>query len=225
MQSKNVCCCQSLLALEEIDETGTMQRIPYIAVTKEGLIMEDDNDNSRGVAQGWGNQCASWPGDYPEVSMFALLKEFRDMRNTHLTYDAIVIRVLQRVAGMFNVSWSCVLETIKQGPCLLDADLHSQLECMMQDRTKPATLDEQHCVNRVLGSDYVQTTDVIKLAGILTKLVEDPTRVWAWFGVDGYLGDDPKRYVDGLRYGPDDFRGKHVRAVRKLYGDVKSPTR
>ncbi|GFY61773.1 hypothetical protein TNIN_226761 [Trichonephila inaurata madagascariensis] len=35
--------------------------------------------------------------------------------------------------------------------------------------------------------------------------------------MDGYQGDDPKKYVELFRYDAEDPRGKHVRAVRLLY--------
>ncbi|GFU74697.1 hypothetical protein TNCV_2430871 [Trichonephila clavipes] len=35
--------------------------------------------------------------------------------------------------------------------------------------------------------------------------------------MDGYQGDDPKKYVELLRYDAEDARGKHVRAVRLLH--------
>ncbi|GFU91745.1 hypothetical protein TNCV_3994471 [Trichonephila clavipes] len=35
--------------------------------------------------------------------------------------------------------------------------------------------------------------------------------------MDGYQGDDPKKYVELFRYDAEDARGKHVRAVRLLY--------
>ncbi|GFX33182.1 hypothetical protein TNCV_2353511 [Trichonephila clavipes] len=37
--------------------------------------------------------------------------------------------------------------------------------------------------------------------------------------MDGYQGDDPKKYVELFRYDAEDVRGKHVRAVRLLYRD------
>ncbi|GFX07962.1 hypothetical protein TNCV_1236431 [Trichonephila clavipes] len=35
--------------------------------------------------------------------------------------------------------------------------------------------------------------------------------------MDGYQGDDPKKYVELFRNDAEDARGKHVRAVRLLY--------
>ncbi|GFW48571.1 hypothetical protein TNCV_1185931 [Trichonephila clavipes] len=37
--------------------------------------------------------------------------------------------------------------------------------------------------------------------------------------MDGYQGDDPKKYVELFRYDAEHVRGKHVRAVRLLYRD------
>ncbi|GFU12449.1 hypothetical protein TNCV_4244221 [Trichonephila clavipes] len=35
--------------------------------------------------------------------------------------------------------------------------------------------------------------------------------------MDGYQGDDPKKYVELFRYDAEDARGKHIRVVRLLY--------
>ncbi|GFQ85462.1 hypothetical protein TNCT_613601 [Trichonephila clavata] len=35
--------------------------------------------------------------------------------------------------------------------------------------------------------------------------------------MDGYQGEDPKKYIDLFRYEAEEARGKHVRAVRQLY--------
>ncbi|GFR26534.1 uncharacterized protein TNCT_35771, partial [Trichonephila clavata] len=87
-----------------------------------------------------------------------------------------------------------------------------------------ATLDEQHCVERILGRDNVRSSDLIKLASILQK-ISDPKTVYEFFAMDGYQGEDPKKYIDLFRYEAEEARGKHVRAVRQLYrsGLVQTP--
>ncbi|GFR32858.1 hypothetical protein TNCT_443291 [Trichonephila clavata] len=43
--------------------------------------------------------------------------------------------------------------------------------------------------------------------------------------MDGYQGEDPKKYIDLFRYDAEEARGKHVRAIRQLYrsGLVQTP--
>ncbi|GFS79012.1 uncharacterized protein TNCV_4342351 [Trichonephila clavipes] len=82
--------------------------------------------------------------------------------------------------------------------------------------SKNATLDENHCVERILGRDNVRSSDLIKLISILHK-ISDPKTVYEFLAMDGYQGDDPKKYVELFRYDAQDARGKHVQAVRLLY--------
>ena len=141
--------------------------------------------------------------------------------NFHLTYDTIIIRLLQRVAETFRLPWTTVLETTRH--CYLPPILQTRLFDWWKERVKPVTIDEQHCVERVLGRDHVRVTDLLKLAGCMHKLAPTPKDVWIWFAVDGFLGDDPKKYVDATFKLEE--RTKHVHAVRTIYEqyDVQSP--
>ncbi|GFQ86256.1 uncharacterized protein TNCT_291931 [Trichonephila clavata] len=106
----------------------------------------------------------------------------------------------------------------------MDPHLHQDLLHIWTLRSKQATLDEQHCVERILGRDNVRSSDLIKLASILQK-ISDPKTVYEFFAMDGYQGEDPKKYIDLFRYEAEEARGKHVRAVRQLYrsGLVQTP--
>ncbi|GFX32980.1 uncharacterized protein TNCV_5005401 [Trichonephila clavipes] len=100
----------------------------------------------------------------------------------------------------------------------MDSNLHQDLFKIWHQRSKNTTLDEQHCVERILGGDNGRSSDLIKLIGTLHK-ISDPKTVYEFFAMDGYQGDDPKKYVELFRYDAEDVRGKHVRAVRLLYRD------
>ncbi|GFR27792.1 uncharacterized protein TNCT_566151, partial [Trichonephila clavata] len=102
--------------------------------------------------------------------------------------------------------------------------LHQDLLKIWTLRSKNATLDEQHCIERILGRDNVRSSDLIKLASILQK-ISDPKTVYEFFAMDGYQGEDPKKYIDLFRYDAEEARYKHVRAVRQLYrsGLVQTP--
>ncbi|GFX43040.1 uncharacterized protein TNCV_2710851 [Trichonephila clavipes] len=100
----------------------------------------------------------------------------------------------------------------------MDSNLHQDLLKIWHQRSKNTTLYEQHYVERILGRDNVRSSDLIKLIGILHK-ISDPKTVYEFFAMDGYQGDDPKKYVELFRYDAEDVRGKHVRAVRLLYRD------
>ncbi|GFQ71741.1 uncharacterized protein TNCT_609391 [Trichonephila clavata] len=143
-------------------------------------------------------------------------REIETSDNPHLTYETLVTRILKRVSDSFHLPWSHVLELSRQAPYLMDSNLHQDLLKIWTQRSKNATLDEQHCVERILGRDYVRSSDLIKLGSILNK-VTDPKTIYEFFAMDGYQGDDPKKYVELFRYDAQDLRGKHVRAVRLLY--------
>ncbi|GFX06232.1 uncharacterized protein TNCV_2010141 [Trichonephila clavipes] len=98
----------------------------------------------------------------------------------------------------------------------MDSHLHQDLLKIWTQRSKNVTLDEQHCVERILGRDNVRSSDLIKLVSILHK-ISDPKAIYEFFAMDGYQGDDPKKYVELFRFDTEDARGKHVRAVRLLY--------
>ncbi|GFW46582.1 uncharacterized protein TNCV_1936521 [Trichonephila clavipes] len=138
--------------------------------------------------------------------------------NPHLTFETIVTRVLRRVSESFHLPWSHILELSRQAPYLMDSNLHRDLLKIWHQRSKNTTLDEQHCVERILGLDNVRSSDLIKLIGILHK-ISDPKTVYEFFAMDGYQGEDPKKHVELFRYDAEDIRGKHVRAVRMLYRD------
>ncbi|GFR08548.1 uncharacterized protein TNCT_17821 [Trichonephila clavata] len=94
----------------------------------------------------------------------------------------------------------------------MDSYLHQDLLQIWTLRSKNATLDEQHCIERILGRDNVRSSDLIKLANILHK-ISDPKTMYEFFAMDGYQGEDPKKYIDMFRYDAEEARGKHVRAV------------
>ncbi|GFQ80506.1 uncharacterized protein TNCT_266481 [Trichonephila clavata] len=144
--------------------------------------------------------------------------------NPHLTFETLVLRLLKRVSHSFHLPWSHVLEVSRQAPYLMDSHLHQDLLKIWTLRSKNATLDEQHCIERILGRDNVRSSDLIKLASILHK-ISDPKTVYEFFAMDGYQGEDPKKYIDLFRYDAEEARGKHVRAVRQLYrsGLVQTP--
>ncbi|GBO21319.1 hypothetical protein AVEN_237935-1 [Araneus ventricosus] len=160
-----------------------------------------------------------------ELPVQALLEqELKQCENPHVTYETLVLRLVKRLLLQLNLPWSHVLETVRQGPCLMDEKLHDTLQKMWNRRKRPVTLDEQHCVERVLGHDHNRVGDMMKLASVLNKIA-DPSDVYHFFAMDGLLGDDPKRYVDVFRYGPEDVQYHHVAAVRFLYaeGHVEHP--
>ncbi|GFY09386.1 uncharacterized protein TNCV_1941961 [Trichonephila clavipes] len=99
--------------------------------------------------------------------------------NPHLTFETIVTRVLRRVSESFHLPWSHILELSRQAPYLMDSNLHQDFLKIWHQRSKNTTLDEQHCVERILGRDNVRSSDLIKLIGILHK-ISDPKTVYSW---------------------------------------------
>ncbi|GFQ72286.1 uncharacterized protein TNCT_35861 [Trichonephila clavata] len=159
-----------------------------------------------------------------QLCLNVFTREMEQHDNPHLTFETLVLRLLKRVSHSFHLPWSHVLEVSRQAPYLMDPHLHQDLLHIWTLRSKQATLDEQHCVERILGRDNVRSSDLIKLASILQK-ISDPKTVYEFFAMDGYQGEDPKKYIDLFRYEAEEARGKHVRAVRQLYrsGLVQTP--
>ncbi|GFR25581.1 uncharacterized protein TNCT_313351 [Trichonephila clavata] len=151
-----------------------------------------------------------------QLCLNVFTREMEQHDNPHLTFETLVLRLLKRVSHSFHLPWSHVLEVSRQAPYLMDPHLHQDLLHIWTLRSKHATLDEQHCVERILGRDNVRSSDLIKLASILQK-ISDPKTVYEFFAMDGYQGEDPKKYIDLFRYEAEEARGKHVRAVRQLY--------
>ncbi|GFR17693.1 uncharacterized protein TNCT_66261 [Trichonephila clavata] len=151
-----------------------------------------------------------------QLCLNVFTQETEQHDNPHLTFEALVLRLLKCVSHSFHLPWSHVLEVSRQAPYLMDPHLHQDLLHIWTLRSKQATLDEQHCVERILGRDNVRSSDLIKLASILQK-ISDPKTVYEFFAVDGYQGEDPKKYINLFRYEAEEARGKHVRTVRQLY--------
>ncbi|GBN19750.1 hypothetical protein AVEN_261820-1 [Araneus ventricosus] len=158
--------------------------------------------------------------DHASLVHLLLEEELKRCDNPHLTYETLILRLVKRLLVRFRIPWAYVMEVVRQGPCMLDEELHRVLQDVWNRRKRPVTLDEQHCVERILGRDHVRAADLIKLIGIIHKIA-DPPVAWHFFAVDGFLGDDPKRYVDAFRYCAEDVQGKHIRAVRLLYDLLK----
>ncbi|KAG8172341.1 hypothetical protein JTE90_017155 [Oedothorax gibbosus] len=139
-------------------------------------------------------------------------------------HETFVIRLFQQISVVLRSPWRGILDTTRHGSILLNKHLHRLLYDIWEHRVHHnVSLDETNCYERVMGRDYVRQSDVLKLAGTLARVSSEPKLLWIFFGVDGYLGSDPKRYVDHLKYDADDWRGRHVRAVRHLYPCVDSP--
>ncbi|GFU77993.1 uncharacterized protein TNCV_3109301 [Trichonephila clavipes] len=139
--------------------------------------------------------------------------------NLHLTFETIVTRVLRRVSESFHPQWSHVLELSRQAPYLMDSNLHQDLLKIWTQRSKNTPLDEQHCAERILGRDNLRSSDLIKLISILHK-ISDPKTVYEFFAMDGYQGDDPKKYVELFRY---DAEERCLRLTRPSRTSVVSP--
>ena len=151
-----------------------------------------------------------------------LLQEIQSSDNPYLTTETLLIRILKRMSDLCQISWPIVVNTIRKGNCLLNPNLQKQLFNMWNICTKHVTFEEQYCMERILGHDFVRQTDLLKLAGCLNKIAEKK-QVWTFFAVDGFLGDNPKRYV------PDSFcieemKSKHAQAVRVMYQELDSPS-
>ncbi|GIX78619.1 uncharacterized protein CDAR_201741 [Caerostris darwini] len=151
----------------------------------------------------------------------ALLQQVLNTKNPNLTHDALVLRVLQRIAKLAHVSWDDLMDICKQGACRLDSELHELVLDIWEKRKQP-TMDEQHCVERILARDYVRSVDLLKWAQILAKSSVVGKNVWKLFAVDGSVGNDLNKYVDRFRW-TDGIKAIHVSAVRMLYEHCDTP--
>ncbi|GFT41589.1 uncharacterized protein TNCV_944461 [Trichonephila clavipes] len=112
--------------------------------------------------QSWHETCKRTESAFPTESNGAGLFVARDKTIARM-----------RVSESFHLPWSHILELSRQAPYLMDSNLHQDLLKIWHQRSKNTTLDEQHCVERILGRDSVRSTDLMKLIGILHKL-SDP---------------------------------------------------
>lgn len=145
--------------------------------------------------------------------------------NPYLTYETLIIRILKRLTEQhFRLSWTGVLDTIKNNHCVLDTQLHTMLQDMWKMRTKLASVEDQHCMERVMGRDHVKPSDMLKVACVLSKVLPEKTKLYTFFACDGFLGSDLKNYVDVFKNG--DVMSIHFTAVRELYmqANIHDPT-
>ncbi|GFS68907.1 uncharacterized protein TNCV_4569571 [Trichonephila clavipes] len=133
-----------------------------------------------------------------------------------MTIPIRLLRLSSRVRILPSTMVPCLGLVSPSSLYLMDSNLHQDLLKIWTQRSKNATLVEQHCVESILCRDNMRSSDLIKLISILHK-ISDPKTVYELFAMGGYQGDDPKKYVELYRYDAEDARGKHVQAVRLLY--------
>ncbi|GFQ78440.1 uncharacterized protein TNCT_152711 [Trichonephila clavata] len=104
-----------------------------------------------------------------QLCLNVFTREMEHHDNPHLTFQTLILRLLKRVSHSFHLPWSHVLEVSRQAPYLMDSHLHQDLLQIWTLRSKNATLDEQHCIERILGRDNVRSSDLIKLASHFTQ--------------------------------------------------------
>ncbi|GBM84019.1 hypothetical protein AVEN_110149-1 [Araneus ventricosus] len=164
-----------------------------------------------------------------------LEEDLKQCENPHFTYETLVLRVVKRLLLKLHLPWSHVLDTVRQEPCLLDEKLHDKLRTIRNRRKQPVTSQLKKSAENlkifcrfflagfgrvafrgtVLGHDRFRVADMIKWASVLHNIA-DLSEEYYFFAVDELLGDDPKRYVDVLWYGPEDVQYHHVAEVRFL---------
>ncbi|GFQ85133.1 uncharacterized protein TNCT_530781 [Trichonephila clavata] len=152
-----------------------------------------------------------------QLCLSVFTREVEDHNNPHLTFETLVIRILKRLSQSFHLPWSHVLEVSRQAPYLMDS-----FRGFAQNLD--STLQKCHFGRAALCRDNVRSSDLIKLTSILHK-ISDPKTVYEFFVMDGFQGDDLKKYIEMFRYDAEEARDKHVRAVRLLYrsGVVHTP--
>ncbi|KAF8785775.1 hypothetical protein HNY73_011280 [Argiope bruennichi] len=90
--------------------------------------------------------------------------------------------------------------------------------------TPAVTNGDNEELEKILAKDYVKPSDMLRFIGILLKretkqTIPTMSKIYELLGVDGYLGNDPKRYVEYLKYSNDDYKKVHVHAIRQMYRD------
>ncbi|GFQ87392.1 uncharacterized protein TNCT_687921, partial [Trichonephila clavata] len=145
---------------------------------------------------------------HPTVSLHERLKPL----TIHISpMRLFVTRILKRVSDSFHLPWSHVLELSRQAPYLMDSNFHQDLLKIWTQRSKmpPWT---NNIVWNVFGSRLCPIFGFDQI-GEHFEQSHDPKTIYEFFAMDGYQGDDPKKYVELFRYDAQDLRGKHVRAV------------
>ena len=148
-----------------------------------------------------------------------LFQEIQSTYNPYLTMETLILRLSRRISDHYQIPFHIIINRIRKCNCFLDPTLQNSLYIMSRDKT--FTIDEQHCIERLLGHDFVRQTDLLKLAGFSSKFA-DQALVWKFFAVDGYLGSNPKQYIPDS-FSTDDFKRKHAEGVRYMYEELNLP--
>lgn len=154
----------------------------------------------------------------------AILYEFQSSKNPFLTKETVVARVLHRLAARANVNFP-PLDPVPR-PCILDEAAHSLVLDMWEKRRGHLvpSVEEQQCMERVLGRDKVRPSDLIKSAQYLMKNCEsNADTVNLLFAVDGCRGEDVKNYVDTFFCKDDVAKTRHVNQVRIMLSKLNNP--
>lgn len=144
--------------------------------------------------------------------------EMLNSTNPYTSKETIVLRNLKRLTEQtFNLSWSATMDTVRQGILLMDFNLHEILFQIM--RNNHQIIDES-TVERILARDYIKLSDMTNLAKTLTTkgLFTVSAKL---FAVDGFQGtDDLRKYVNNFNWTNEEWKQRHVKAVRTLYDVV-----
>ncbi|GFY66889.1 uncharacterized protein TNIN_179191 [Trichonephila inaurata madagascariensis] len=133
----------------------------------------------------------------------------------------VCLRVLQQICDIINIS-------LHQLPDLknmiqLDANFVQNLTMIW----KAQGLESNDELEKILAKDYVKPIDLSRCIASLVRreAKKSPSHmkpIYQLLAVDGFLGDDVKRYVEYLKY-QEEYKKVHLEAVRKLYRHVETP--
>ncbi|GBO01910.1 hypothetical protein AVEN_200974-1 [Araneus ventricosus] len=150
----------------------------------------------------------------------AVCEELRKVNN-FATRATVYLRVLKRIADLMEIPWNIIPEI--KNMIYLEPEIIKLIEACWYSQIINESNED---LERFISRDYVKTTDMLKFINTLQRRETKQTepllyKIYEILGMDGFLGDDTKRYIEYLKYPSNDFKGVHVRAVRKLYKRIK----
>lgn len=150
------------------------------------------------------------------VIEFAVCDELRKANN-FTTRATVYLRVLRRITDIMQIPWNIIPEI--KNMIHLDSELIPLIKSCWHSQIINESDEE---LEKFIARDYVKHSDMARFINVLNRREMRQTeprvcKIYEILGMDGFLGRDAKRYVEYLRYSPDEFKGVHVRAVRKLY--------
>ncbi|GFQ68159.1 uncharacterized protein TNCT_229501 [Trichonephila clavata] len=149
------------------------------------------------------------------------LSEELQRANNCTSRFTVCVRVLQQICDIINISFHQLPDL--KNMIKLEESFVRNLTVIWNSQNHDSS-DE---LEKILAKDYVKPIDLTRCIACLVKkeLKKSPSHmkpIYQLLAVDGFLGNDVKRYVEYLKY-QEEYKKVHLEAVRKLYHHLEKP--